>query len=261
MDSLPMIQEYANVFPTNLPSVPPDRDIDFAIDLERGTKTIYISPYHMALAKLKKLKDQLQDLLTMKAKEQGKDITSSPKVPAGQPMVKTNLASRFMVQLCAEWIGEVNLDLLKLQKKGGERLRQEGDGNEDSAYHRPGWRNPTYFTKKNEPPRKRARGIVIAEKAAPQRSTRPKLPLTGGKDRAKGKKPIELSLSISGSDIMGIHSTHLTTLESDRENNSRCKSPVYDSEPENDQTMQRRQAELRCMIQLDSLSLRHLLYL
>ncbi|WMV42152.1 hypothetical protein MTR67_035537, partial [Solanum verrucosum] len=52
------------VFPTNLPDLHPDRDIDFAIDLESGTKPISIPPYHMAPAQLKKLKDQLHNLFT-----------------------------------------------------------------------------------------------------------------------------------------------------------------------------------------------------
>ncbi|WMV54354.1 hypothetical protein MTR67_047739, partial [Solanum verrucosum] len=44
--------------------VPSDKDIDFAIDLDPGTKTISITPYHMVPVELKELKDQLQDLLS-----------------------------------------------------------------------------------------------------------------------------------------------------------------------------------------------------
>ena len=47
---------------TDLPNFPPNRDIDISIDLDLGTKPISISPYHMALGKLKELKDQ--DLLS-----------------------------------------------------------------------------------------------------------------------------------------------------------------------------------------------------
>ena len=64
MDSVPVVQEFLDVFPSDLPGVPPDRDIDFAIDLEPGTKPISIPPYRMAPAELKDLKDQLQDLLS-----------------------------------------------------------------------------------------------------------------------------------------------------------------------------------------------------
>ena len=34
MDSVPVVQEFLDVFPSDLPGVPPDRDIDFVIDLE-----------------------------------------------------------------------------------------------------------------------------------------------------------------------------------------------------------------------------------
>ena len=59
-----MVQEFLDVFPSDLPGVPPDRDTDFAIDLEPGTKPISIPPYRMAPTELKELKDQLQDLLS-----------------------------------------------------------------------------------------------------------------------------------------------------------------------------------------------------
>ncbi|WMV38196.1 hypothetical protein MTR67_031581 [Solanum verrucosum] len=66
MDFVPVVREFSNVFPTDLPSVPPTRDIDFSIDLEMGTKPISIPFYLMTLTELKKLKDQLQDLLNNK---------------------------------------------------------------------------------------------------------------------------------------------------------------------------------------------------
>lgn len=43
--------------------VPPDRDIYFGIDLVLGTQPISIRLYHMTPAKLKELKEQLQELL------------------------------------------------------------------------------------------------------------------------------------------------------------------------------------------------------
>ena len=48
MDSVPVVQEFLEVFLSDLPGVPPDRDIDFAINLEPGTKPISIPPYCMA---------------------------------------------------------------------------------------------------------------------------------------------------------------------------------------------------------------------
>ena len=59
-----MVQEFPDVFPEDLPGVPPVCEIDFSIDLEPGTKPISIPPYRMAPAELKELKDQIQDLLS-----------------------------------------------------------------------------------------------------------------------------------------------------------------------------------------------------
>ncbi|XP_055824467.1 uncharacterized protein LOC129892996 [Solanum dulcamara] len=64
IDTVLVVKEFSDVFPTDLPGIPPDRDIDFAIDLEPGTKPISIPPYRMAPVELKELKDQLQDLLS-----------------------------------------------------------------------------------------------------------------------------------------------------------------------------------------------------
>ena len=57
MDSVPVVQEFLDVFPSDLPGVPPDRDIDLSIDLESGTKPISILPYRMAPTELKEWKD------------------------------------------------------------------------------------------------------------------------------------------------------------------------------------------------------------
>ena len=62
IDSVPAVNEFQDVFPDDLPGVPPPRWIDFGIDLEPNTKQISIPPYIMAPAKLKELKLQLKDL-------------------------------------------------------------------------------------------------------------------------------------------------------------------------------------------------------
>ncbi|KAL0537403.1 hypothetical protein IC582_026381 [Cucumis melo] len=58
-----VVREYPNVFPDELPGLPPLRKIDFAIELEPNTAPIFRAPYRMALVKLKELKVQLQKLL------------------------------------------------------------------------------------------------------------------------------------------------------------------------------------------------------
>ena len=51
------------MFPDDLPGDPPEREIDFDIDLLPDTKPISITPYRMAPTELKELKEQLKDLL------------------------------------------------------------------------------------------------------------------------------------------------------------------------------------------------------
>ncbi|XP_070025155.1 uncharacterized protein [Nicotiana sylvestris] len=63
LQSVPIVNEFPEVFPEDLPGIPPDREIDFGIDLLPGTKPISIPPYRMAPAKLKELKVQLKNLL------------------------------------------------------------------------------------------------------------------------------------------------------------------------------------------------------
>ncbi|XP_070026655.1 uncharacterized protein [Nicotiana sylvestris] len=63
IDPVPVVREFADVFSSNLLSMPPDRDINFCIDLAPGTQPISIPPYHMAPKELKELKEQLEELL------------------------------------------------------------------------------------------------------------------------------------------------------------------------------------------------------
>jgi hypothetical protein len=60
---IPVVREFRDVFPDELPGLPPNREIEFAIDLEPGASPISKAPYRMAPAELKELKEQLQDLL------------------------------------------------------------------------------------------------------------------------------------------------------------------------------------------------------
>ncbi|WMV33096.1 hypothetical protein MTR67_026481 [Solanum verrucosum] len=63
IESIPAVSEFKEVFPTDLPGMPPDREIDFCIDLEPGTRPISIPPYCMAPVELRELKAQIQELI------------------------------------------------------------------------------------------------------------------------------------------------------------------------------------------------------
>lgn len=63
LQSVPMVNEFVDVFPEELPGLPLVREIDFGIDLLSSTQPISIPPYRMAPIELHELKEQLKDLL------------------------------------------------------------------------------------------------------------------------------------------------------------------------------------------------------
>jgi hypothetical protein len=63
VERIPVVCDYPDVFPDELPGMPPDRDIEFAIELQLGTAPISKRPYRMPPAELAELKKQLQELL------------------------------------------------------------------------------------------------------------------------------------------------------------------------------------------------------
>jgi hypothetical protein len=44
---VPVVNEFPDVFPEELPGMPPDRDIEFVIELKPGTAPIYKTPFRM----------------------------------------------------------------------------------------------------------------------------------------------------------------------------------------------------------------------
>jgi hypothetical protein len=63
LDEIPVVCEYLDVFPYELPGMPPDRDVEFVIELQPSIAPISKRPYRMPPKELAKLKNQLQELL------------------------------------------------------------------------------------------------------------------------------------------------------------------------------------------------------
>ena len=63
INDIPVVREFSDVFPEELPGLPPTRDVEFGIDLIPDAAPISKAPYRMAPAELKELKEQLQGLL------------------------------------------------------------------------------------------------------------------------------------------------------------------------------------------------------
>jgi hypothetical protein len=62
IEDVPVVQEYSDVFPEEPLGMPPDRDIEFVIDLIPGTSPIAKRPYRMAAPEFAELKKQLREL-------------------------------------------------------------------------------------------------------------------------------------------------------------------------------------------------------
>jgi hypothetical protein len=60
---VPVFSEFPDVFPEELPGMPPDHDIKFVIELIPDTSPIYKSPYRMATPELVELKEHIKELL------------------------------------------------------------------------------------------------------------------------------------------------------------------------------------------------------
>jgi hypothetical protein len=56
VEDIPVAHEFLDVFPDDLPGMPPDRDVEFTIELQLGTSPISRRPYKMTLKELPELK-------------------------------------------------------------------------------------------------------------------------------------------------------------------------------------------------------------
>jgi hypothetical protein len=63
LEDIPVACEFPDVFPEDLPGMPPDRDVEFVIELQPGTTPISRRQYKMTPKELAELKVQLNELL------------------------------------------------------------------------------------------------------------------------------------------------------------------------------------------------------
>jgi hypothetical protein len=63
LDEIPVVREYPDVFHDDLPGMPPDRAIEFKIELQPATAPVYKQPHPKAQNEMAELKIQLQELL------------------------------------------------------------------------------------------------------------------------------------------------------------------------------------------------------
>ncbi|KAI5350358.1 hypothetical protein L3X38_003249 [Prunus dulcis] len=116
-----MVNEFSDVFPKDLHGLPPEREVEFAIEIYPGTTAISIPPHRMALAELKELKIQLQEL-------QAKGYICPSTSPWGAPALflrgshffsKIDLRYgyhqlRLKLKMCPKQLFELNMGIMNL---------------------------------------------------------------------------------------------------------------------------------------------------
>jgi hypothetical protein len=95
LEDIPVACEFPDVFLEDLPGMPPDRDVEFVIELQPGTTPISRRPYKMTLKELAELKVQLNGLL-----DRGYIHPSSS--PWGYPALFMKKKDQFL-RLCVDY--------------------------------------------------------------------------------------------------------------------------------------------------------------
>ncbi|GJY10096.1 putative reverse transcriptase domain-containing protein [Tanacetum coccineum] len=62
LENVPIVQDFPEVFPEDLPGLPPTRQVEFQIDLVPGTAPVARAPYRLAPSEMKELSEQLKEL-------------------------------------------------------------------------------------------------------------------------------------------------------------------------------------------------------
>ncbi|XP_074347185.1 uncharacterized protein LOC141686018 [Apium graveolens] len=103
LEEIPIVREFSDVFPEELPGMPPDREIYFTIDLIPSVVPISKSPYRMAPSEMKELMVQLKEMLEKK-------IIRPSVSPWGAPVLFVKKKDGSM-RLCIDY-RELNKDYL-----------------------------------------------------------------------------------------------------------------------------------------------------
>ncbi|GKG55024.1 hypothetical protein Tco_0563011, partial [Tanacetum coccineum] len=62
LEDVPIVQDFPEVFPEDLPGLPPTRQVEFQIDLVPGAAPVAWAPYRLAPSEMKELSEQLKEL-------------------------------------------------------------------------------------------------------------------------------------------------------------------------------------------------------
>ncbi|XP_022007717.1 uncharacterized protein LOC110906977 [Helianthus annuus] len=63
LEDVNVVNEYPDVFPEDLPGLPPEREVEFKLELNPDAKPVAKAPYRLAPTEMKELMSPLQELL------------------------------------------------------------------------------------------------------------------------------------------------------------------------------------------------------
>ncbi|GJR07669.1 putative reverse transcriptase domain-containing protein [Tanacetum coccineum] len=89
LEDVPVIRDFPEVFPEELPGLPPPRQVEFCIDLIPGVTPVARAPYHLTPSEMKELSKQLQELSE-------KGFIRSSSSPWGAPVLFVKKKDRIL---------------------------------------------------------------------------------------------------------------------------------------------------------------------
>ncbi|XP_070668434.1 uncharacterized protein [Malus domestica] len=95
VEDVRVVRYFSDVFLEDFPGLPPDREVEFVIDLFPGTNPISLTLYRIAPAELRELKVQLQELVD-------KGFIQSSTLPWGAPVLFVRKKDRTL-RLCIDY--------------------------------------------------------------------------------------------------------------------------------------------------------------
>ncbi|XP_074328441.1 uncharacterized protein LOC141666349 [Apium graveolens] len=112
IEDYPIVKEYEDVFPDELPGLPPHREVEFTIELVPGAEPISKAPYRMAPLELQELKEGIElDPAKVEA------ITNWPR-PSNVTEMRSSLGLAGYYRHFVEGFSSIALPLTQLMRKG-----------------------------------------------------------------------------------------------------------------------------------------------
>ncbi|GKA70200.1 putative reverse transcriptase domain-containing protein [Tanacetum coccineum] len=96
LEDVPFVRDFPEVFPEDLPGIPPGRQVEFRIDLVPGVAPVARAPYRLAPSEMKEQAEQLQEL-------SDKGFIRPSSSPWGDPVLfvkKKDISFRMCIDYC-----------------------------------------------------------------------------------------------------------------------------------------------------------------